>query len=388
MMTQFDFTTRPDRTGQLSLKWKASEADPDLLQMWVADMDFLPCPAVKEAVQAYAAEHVYGYAYLSQSLLQSIVDWEKDQHGVVVEPSDLVLIEGVVPAISVAVQALTKEGDSVLINTPVYGPFARTIKLNNRQLITQPLVERQGRFELDLEELEANILRHQVKLYLLCNPHNPGGRVWSREELEAIARLCRKHGVLLVSDEIHQDLTLFGHRHHSVLALEEEIREQVIVLSSATKTFNMAGLKASFVMIPNPELRKLFTRRQLINNHCDLATVGLLATEAAFLQGKPWLEELKQTLEENVRFAVAYLEEHTRIQVMKPEGTYLIWLDFSVYGIRHEEIQDRLIKDAKIVLNDGLGYGREGKYHARLNIATPLASVQEACRRIAKVFGK
>ena len=387
-MTKYDFTTRPNRLGQNTMKWHSSETNPDLLQMWVANMDFLPLPQVKEALIAYAQDHVFGYSMVPDSLYQAIIDWERDQHQYEVRKEDIVFIEGVVPAITVAIQALTKEGDAVLINSPVYSPFARTVRLNKRQLISNSLVEKDGQFTLDFDQLEADIIEHQVKLYVFCSPHNPGGRVWTKEELEKVGQLCQKHGVILISDEIHQDLALFGHKHLSFNTVSPDFKDFTIILGSATKTFNIAGTKNSFAIIENPSLRKAFTKQQLANNQHEIPTVGLIATEAAFRHGRDWLDQLKEVLEENINYTVDFLTEHSKIKVMKPQGTYLVWLDFSAYGLSNEQIQEKLMKEAKVVLNDGLSFGKEGKFHARLNTATPLETVKEACQRIVQVFGK
>lgn len=387
-MTQYDFTTLPNRLGQNTVKWHNSEKDPDLLQMWVADMDFLPLPAVKDALTAYTQTHVFGYALASDSLFQSIIDWEQKEHGYAITKEDILLIEGVVPAISTAIQALTNEGDAVLINTPVYPPFARTVRLNHRKLVTNSLVENNGHFEIDFEELEKQFAAENVKLYIFCSPHNPGGRVWTKEELKKIGHLCQEYGVLLISDEIHQDLALFGHQHHSFNTVSPDFKDFTLVLSSATKTFNIAGTKNSFVLIENPLIRKKFQNRQLANNQHEVPAIGLIATEAALTKGKAWLEEVKTVLEENIDYTVQYLTKNTNIRVMKPEGTYLIWLDFSAYGLTNEEVQEKLTKEAKVVLNDGSTFGREGNCHARFNTAAPFKTVQEACHRIARVFGK
>ena len=387
-MTQYDFTTRPNRLGQNTMKWHSSETNPDLLQMWVADMDFLPLPQVKEALIAYAQDHVFGYSMVPDSLYQAIIDWERDQHQYEVRKEDIVLIEGVVPAITVAIQALTKEGDAVLINSPVYSPFARTVRLNKRQLISNSLVEKDGQFTLDFDQLEADIIEHQVKLYVFCSPHNPGGRVWTKEELEKVGQLCQKHGVILISDEIHQDLALFGNKHLSFNTVSPDFKDFTIILGSATKTFNIAGTKNSYAIIEDPSLRKAFTKQQLANNQHEIPTVGLIATEVALRHGKAWLDQLKEVLEENINYTVEFLTEHSQIKAMKPQGTYLVWLDFSAYGLSNEQIQEKLIKEAKVVLNDGLSFGKEGKCHARFNTATPLETVKEACQRIVAVFGK
>ncbi|MCQ9223880.1 MalY/PatB family protein [Streptococcus suis] len=386
-MTQYNFIDSPNRLSQHAEKWRKVETDKELLPLWIADMDFEPLPEIRQVIRDYADHHVFGYPYASDSLYQSIIDWEDRQHGYKIERESILLIEGVVPALSVAIQSLTEEGDAVLINTPVYPPFARTVKLNNRQLVTNSLVDMDGVFRIDFDQLEKDIVENQVKLYIFCNPHNPGGRVWTREEVLAIGCLCQKHGVILVSDEIHQDLTLYGHKHYSFNTVDESFKEFSIILSSATKTFNIAGTKNSFAIIENPSIRKTFAKRQLINNQHEIPTIGLLTTEAAFTYGDEWLKELKVILERNIDFVEEYLATHTRIKVMKPQGTYLIWLDFSAYELEHAELFDILHCKAKLILNDGLTFGKEGKYHARLNVAAPFNMIEEACQRLGKVFG-
>ena len=384
-MIDFDFNTLPDRLENHSMKWKEVEANRDLLPLWVADMDFLPFPEMKAAVEAYAQRGDYGYPYFSDQVLESIQTWEKEEHGYEFEKEALVLIEGVVPAISVAIQAFSKEGEAVLINTPVYPPFARSVKLNNRQLVENSLVEKNGRFELDFEQLEKDLVENQVKVYVFCSPHNPGGRVWSPEELVKVAELCRKHNVILVSDEIHQDLALFGNKHQSLNTLGD-FKDFTLILGSATKTFNVAGTKNSFAIIENPELRAIFKKRQLGNNQHEVPTIGLVTTETAFRYGRPWLTELKKVLEENINLVVERLTRETQIKVMKPEGTYLVWLDFSDYGLDDEELHRKIKEEAKLILNVGSTFGKEGLGHARLNVATPQATLKEALDRLSQVF--
>ena len=386
-MTRYDFTSKPNRLTHYAEKWKKVEADPELLPLWIADMDFEPLPEIRQVIRDYADHHIFGYPYASDSLYQSIIDWEDRQHGYKIERESILLIEGVVPALTVAIQSLTEEGDAVLINTPVYSPFARTVKLNNRQLVTNSLVEVDGVFRIDFDQLEKDIVENQVKLYIFCNPHNPGGRVWSKEELLAIGRLCQKHGVVLVSDEIHQDLALYGHKHDTFNTVDENFKDFSIILSSATKTFNIAGTKNSFAIIENPSIRKTFANRQLANNQHEVPTIGLLTTEAAFTYGDEWLTELKNVLEKNIDYVEEYLTSHTRIKVMKPQGTYLIWLDFSDYQLEHDQLFELLQHQAKLILNDGLSFGKEGKHHARLNAAAPFDVIEEACQRLRNVFG-
>ena len=387
-MGKYDFTTLPNRFGQHTYKWKEAETDREVLPAWIADMDFVVLPEIQQAVHDYAEQLVYGYTYASDELVEAVQNWERSQHGYDFKKDALVFIEGVVPAISVAIQAFTKEGEAVLINTPVYPPFARTVKLNNRKLITNSLVEKEGIFEIDFDQLEKDFVEENVKLYVLCNPHNPGGRVWEKEVLEKIGQLCQKYGVLLVSDEIHQDLALFGHKHHSFNTVNPDFKDFSIILSSATKTFNIAGTKNSYTIIESPKLRVAFQKRQLANNQHEISGLGYLATEAAYRYGKDWLEELKEVLENHINYVVDVFEKETKIKVMKPQGTYLIWLDFSDYNISDEELRKLLRDEAKVILNRGLDFGEEGTLHARLNVAIPKTLLEEVCQRIVKAVSK
>ena len=385
-MGKYDFTTLPNRFGHHTYKWKEAETDRQVLPAWIADMDFEVLPEIRQTVHDYAEQLVYGYTYASDGLIEAVQNWEEKQHGYRFDKDALVFIEGVVPAISTAIQAFTKEGEAVLINTPVYPPFARSIKLNNRRLITNSLVEKDGLFEIDFDQLEKDFVEEDVKLYVLCNPHNPGGRVWEKEVLEKIGQLCQKHGVLLVSDEIHQDLALFGNKHQSFNTVNEDFKEFSLILSSATKTFNIAGTKNSYAIIENPKLRLAFQKRQLANNQHEISGLGYLATEAAYRYGEDWLTELKELIEKHINYVVDVFGKETKIKVMKPQGTYLIWLDFSAYDISDEELRSLLRDEAKVILNRGLDFGEEGALHARLNVAMPTSVLEEVCQRIIATF--
>ena len=387
-MGKYDFTTLPNRFGHHTYQWKEAETDRQVLPAWIADMDFEVLPEIRQTVHDYAEQLVYGYTYASEELTKEVQKWEATQHGYHFDKEALVFIEGVVPAISTAIQAFTKEGEAVLINTPVYPPFARSIKLNNRRLITNSLVEKDGLFEIDFDQLEKDFVEEDVKLYVLCNPHNPGGRVWEKEVLEKIGQLCQKHGVLLVSDEIHQDLALFGNKHQSFNTVNEDFKEFSLILSSATKTFNIAGTKNSYAIIENPKLRVAFQKRQLANNQHEISGLGYLATEAAYRSGEDWLTELKELIEKHINYVVDVFGKETKIKVMKPQGTYLIWLDFSAYDISDEELRSLLRDEAKVILNRGLDFGEEGALHARLNVAMPTSVLEEVCQRIIATFAK
>ena len=385
-MGKYDFTTLPNRFGHHTYKWKEAETDRQVLPAWIADMDFEVLPEIRQTVHDYAEQLVYGYTYASDGLIEAVQNWEEKQHGYRFDKDALVFIEGVVPAISTAIQAFTKEGEAVLINTPVYPPFARSIKLNNRRLITNSLVEKDGLFEIDFDQLEKDFVEEDVKLYVLCNPHNPGGRIWEKEILEKIGQLCQKHGVLLVSDEIHQDLALFGNKHQSFNTVNEAFKEFSLILSSATKTFNIAGTKNSYAIIENPKLRLAFQKRQLANNQHEISGLGYLATEAAYRYGEDWLTELKELIEKHINYVVDLFGKETKIKVMKPQGTYLIWLDFSAYDIIDEELRKLLRDEAKVILNRGLDFGEEGALHARLNVAMPTSVLEKVCQRIIATF--
>ena len=385
-MGKYDFTTLPNRFGHHTYKWKEAETDRQVLPAWIADMDFEVLPEIRQTVHDYAEQLVYGYTYASDGLIEAVQNWEEKQHGYRFDKDALVFIEGVVPAISTAIQAFTKEGEAVLINTPVYPPFARSIKLNNRRLITNSLVEKDGLFEIDFDQLEKDFVEEDVKLYILCNPHNPGGRVWEKEVLEKIGQLCQKHGVLLVSDEIHQDLALFGNKHQSFTTVNDDFKEFSLILSSATKTFNIAGTKNSYAIIENQKLRLAFQKRQLANNQHEISGLGYLATEAAYRYGEDWLAELKELIEKHINYVVDVFGKETKIKVMKPQGTYLIWLDFSAYDISDEELRRLLRDEAKVILNRGLDFGEEGLLHARLNVAMPTSILEEVCQRIIATF--
>ena len=387
-MTTYNFTTAPKRLTNHSVKWQATETDPDLLPMWIADMDFETFPEMTAAIKTFADYGIYGYAYAPKSLYDAIVSWEKSQHHYAIADDDIVLIGGVVPAITIAIQAFTEENDAVLINTPLYPPFARTIKLNNRKLVTNSLVEVAGKFTIDFAQLEKDIVDNDVKLYAFCSPHNPGGRVWTVAELTRIAELCKKYHVTLIADEIHQDLTLFDHQHHSFNTVGD-YRDFAIVLTSATKTFNIAGTGTAYALIQNEDLKQKFKARQLMNNQHEVTTLGMLATETALTYGAPWLATLKPVLEENLAFLTDYFASKApRIKVMQPEGGYLVWLDFSDYGLEDQNLHHLLKADAKVILNEGTNFGVEGVGHARLNIAAPLDHVKLAAERIAAVLPK
>ncbi|MCR8967755.1 MalY/PatB family protein [Streptococcus zalophi] len=381
-MTHFDFTENAKRIGQNSIKWQLAEKDPDIIPAWVADMDFKVFPGLKEAIENYSEKDFYGYGYPNASLADTVIAWEKKEHNYIFSRSSLLFINDVISGIATALQVFTQEGDAILINDPVYPAFKKVIEQNKRQVVTNTLVEKEGQFVFDLKQFEADMIENEVKLFILCNPHNPGGRVWDKETLLSIGKICQKHGVIVVSDEIHQDLTLFGHKHHSFNTVDDSFKEFSIILSSPSKTFNMAALKIAFAIIENRTFRKAF-QEKILANHQSISNIAYEVTETVYQDGKDWLLALRSTLEENITFVTDYFAKHApKIKVMSPQGTYLLWLDFSKYQLSDKELYRILKTKAKVILNEGLDYGEMGKSHARLNVATSKKLLEEIVKRI------
>ncbi|MHC5250153.1 MalY/PatB family protein [Enterococcus sp. LJL90] len=385
-----DFNQVINRKQTNSVKWdRIAETyqEEDLLPLWVADMDFFSPAFVTDAFRKFLDTGVLGYSEPSDSLYQAIIDWQQTQHDFTVAREDILFSVGVVPSIAAAVQAYTEEGDAVLIHDPVYFPFSAVVKENKRKLVRNPLKEENGCFVIDFAAMEQAIQEHQVKLFILCNPHNPGGRVWKAEELKQMGELCEKYGVILISDEIHQDLIFEPNQFTSFQNAYDAAGKFSIILTAATKTFNLAGIKNSMVFIKDPELKQKFVAVQQKNHDNEINTFGLIGTEAAYRGGAEWLAELLAYLAENVRFVTDYFHEHLpKVNVMTPQGTYLLWLDFSAYGLSDKELEDFLVHQAKVVLNTGISFGPKGTGHMRMNLAAPKATIQEGLTRIKTAF--
>ena len=387
-MGKYDFTSLPNRFGHHTYKWKEAEADREILPAWIADMDFVVLPEVRQAVQAYADQLVYGYTYASDALIQSVQDWEENQHGYTFDKEALVFIEGVVPAISTAIQAFTKEGEAVLINTPVYPPFARSVKLNNRRLITNSLVEKDGLFEIDFDQLEKELVGEDVKLYILCNPHNPVGRVWTNDELALMNAICMRHNVKVISDEIHCELIMPGYTFSPFAAVSSDCLKNSVICNSPTKNFNIAGLQIANIICDNKEWRRRIDRIINIFEVCDVNPFGPIALEAAYNESEEWLNQLIPHIAGNY----ALLKETFKKQlpnygVMKLEGTYLVWVDIRKSGLNADELAEKLLRDGKVQVNSGMMYGKTaGEDYIRINIACPRAILQEGLNRIVKVL--
>lgn len=382
----YDFDTVYDRHKTNSVKWDSIEAsyhETDLLPLWVADMDFPAPPAVQQAFKDYAAHGIYGYTIEPPALRKAVIEWQKRRHQYELAENEIMFFSGVLAGVATAVQALTEPGDAVLIHDPVYPPFADMVKRTHRKLIRSSLIEKNNRFEMDFADLEEKFNTYPVKALILCNPHNPGGRVWSRDELRTLGELCRRYQVLVLCDEIHQDLVFSGTKLTSFQTVDPSFAEFSLVFASATKTFNLAGIKNSLLFVKNPELKKKITAKQLENFQQEINTFGLIGTEAAFSAGEQWLDSLLPYLQENIDFVIQTLHDQLpQVTVMKPEGTYLMWLDFSAFGLSDSELFNTLIHEAKVVLNPGITYGASGKQRMRLNVACPRKTLAEGLTRL------
>ena len=386
-----DFDHIYPRVDTDSVKWdsiKTTYGKDDLVPLWVADMDFMAPTPVIDALSDYTKRGLFGYSLVPDALYQAIFDWEKTHYSYSLEKEDILFSPGVVPSIGVAIQAYTQPGDSILIHDPVYHPFANMVKANERNLVTSPLGIKDGHFVMDLTDMEAKIKNNQVKMLILCNPHNPGGRVWTKAELIACGLLCQQYGVLVVSDEIHQDLVFAPHQHHSFHTLAPDFADFSIILTAATKTFNLAAVKLSMVYIKNKELRAAFQKVQSTTEQNTINTFGYVATQAAYEKGEPWRQDLLAYLAENSRYTEAFFQDHlSQVKVMAPEGTYLMWLDFRAYDLSPKALEDKLVQEAGVVLNNGAIFGNRGRGFMRLNLACPRETLAEGLERIRKVFG-
>lgn len=384
----YDFDARIERKGTNSLKWEIANPDwngEGMLPLWVADMDFACPPEVTEALIRRASHPIYGYPMKQASFYQSLRDWIEKRFGAVVEESWMTTISGVVPSMHVAIDAFTSSGDRVLIQTPVYHPFFHAIENRGREVVRTSLLEREGRYEMDWEDLEKKLGEDRVKLMLLCSPHNPIGRVWTKEELERLGNMCVEHGVIIVSDEIHADLVYEKGSHTPYYTLAPELAQQSITLLSASKTFNLAGLFTSFVLTQNRQLLRTFTTTASRMGYENVNLFGIEATTAAYRQGDRWLDELLVYLRGNAEYLHQFLAERIpEVSMPIPEATYLGWMDFRRLGLNQAELNRLLRKGAKLGLHDGVTFGSEGEGFQRINFGCPRSILVEAMERLEK----
>lgn len=381
-----DFDKVIDRRNTYSLKYdfaKERNMPEDLLPLWVADMDFQVSSYIQEALIAQAKHGIFGYSDVKEEYFEAVKKWMKRHYDWDVERKWLIKTPGVVFALAMAVKAFTEEGDSVLIQQPVYYPFDLVITDNGRKVVSNTLVQdRDGRYGIDFADFEEKIIQEKIKLFFLCNPHNPVGRVWSREELERLGDICYKHHVIVVSDEIHADFVFKG-KHQVFAGLKEEYKEIAVVATSPSKTFNIAGLQVSNIFAPNPKLRSQLRKQLDAFGYSQLNVMGLVAAKAAYENGEEWYQAMHQYVGENIAYTKQFLEEKLpEIKLVEPEGTYLLWLDFKAFNLSDSELEDLIIKKAKLWLDSGRIFGTAGKGFQRINVACPRCTLTEALVRL------
>ncbi len=384
----FDEVIERRNTDSLKFDFAERRGRPkDVLPLWVADMDFKTSSYVEDAVIERTRHGIFGYTETRDEYANAVAGWMKRHHDWEVDPRWMVKTPGVVFALAMAVKAFTKEGDPVLIQQPVYYPFSEVIEDNKRVIVSNDLyLGDDNRYHIDFEDFERKIVYNHIKLFFLCNPQNPTGRVFTREELTRLGDICLKHEVLVVSDEIHNDFALFG--EHTVFAkVKKEFADNCIVCTSASKTFNLAGMLISNIFIPNQKIRREFRRQVDAAGISQLATLGLTATKIAYEKGEQWYENMISYVKENIAFVKHYTKENLPgIKVIDGEGTYLMWLDFRGTGLSFDEIDRKLIYDARLWLDSGVIFGVTGDGFQRINVAAPRSTVAECLRRIREQF--
>ena len=388
MPINFDEIIDRRNTSCLKYDFAAERGYPaDILPFWVADMDFRTPTPVIDALKARATHGIFGYTQVKDDYFTVLQNWFRTRHDWTVERSDLIITPGVVFAIANAIRAFTKKGESILIQQPVYYPFANMIRQNERVLIDSPLRLIEGHYEIDFEDFEQKLIEHSVKLFILCSPHNPVGRVWTRAELEQIAAICLRHNVIVVADEIHEEFVRPGFRHIPFASLSDEAAAITVTCTSPSKTFNLAGLQISNIFIRNAQLRRRFKEELSRTGYDEPNTLGLTGAKAAYEHGAKWLTQLLAYIEENYARTKSFLAAHLpKVKIIEPEGTYLLWLDFSAYGLTDEALNEKIIRDAHLWLDDGPIFGAGGSGFQRINIACPWATLETGLQNLAEAF--
>ena len=389
-MEKYNFDTVIDRrnTGAIKIEGlKERFGREDVCPMWIADMDFAICPEITAALNERLADPVYGYSKASDGYWQAIIDWLDRRHHLSVTREELSFIPGVVRGVAYAVNYFSSRGDKIIIQPPVYHPFKMVIEGNDRVALPNPLVLTELGYKMDLEHLERLMAEESPRMMILCNPHNPAGIQWDVETLRRVAALARKHNVVVVSDEIHADLMVFGNEHIPFVSVSEDAETVAVTLSAPSKTFNIPGLVSSWMLVKNPELRVPFYR-WLSSNEFDganfMATIG---TEAAYRNGERWLGELLTYIEDNIKFVEEFMAQNLpMLKPMRPQASFLVWLDCRGLNLSQPQLVDLFVNKARLALNDGTMFGREGEGFMRLNVACPRVVLADALANLAKAI--
>lgn len=385
---KYNFDEVIDRSGTSAIKLDGLQeiwGRTDLIPLWVADMDFATAPFVTEAIRNRCENPILGYTSKPDSYYHAIMKWNKERYGLEVEKEMINFVPGIVPGLGMALNAFTEKGDKVMIQPPVYGPFEWLNTRNDRILVTNPLKLVDGMYRMDMEAFREQV--KGCKVFILCNPHNPGGVVWTEEELNEVAEICHEEGVLVFSDEIHADLTLPPHKHRPFASISEKARMNCVTFMSPSKAFNMPGLTASHALIFNSKLRRKF-RKYLDACELDLGHVfAFLAVESAYSHGTEWLDQCLAYIQGNIDYVDAFIQEHApKIKVMRPQASYLVWLDCREMGLSQEALNDFFVDKAHLALNDGSFFGKEGQGFMRLNVASPRIVLEQAMKQLAEAY--
>lgn len=383
---RYDFDQVINRYNTNSVKWDKTEklfGDKDILPMWIADMDFACPKPVVDAIKERADHGIFGYTTRSQDYFKAFIDWVERRHNWSVNKRWIRCTPGIMTALSIAIQSFTDEMDKIIIQTPVYTPFTEVIEKNNRKLVLNPLKLENEKYEMDYEGLEKMVVDTDVKMIILCNPHNPVGRVWSKEELMKLGQICIDNDVLVVSDEAHMDIVHKGHTHTPFASISEEFADNSITCTAPSKTFNLAGVQMANNIIPNKELRATFTN-MIDRLYLGLSnTFGVTAVENAYKYGEEWFDQFLDYVEGNLTFLTEFIGTNLQeIRVIPPEGTYLVWLDCRELGMDAKALEDFLRKKAKIAFDEGYTFGVGGEGFTRVNIACPRQVLEEGLKKI------
>lgn len=387
---EYDFSSPTERRGTDSYKWD-SAPETDIIPLWVADMDFETFPGITEALQRRVAHGIFGYTRVPEAYYEAVCNWFGKHHGWHINREDIIYTSGVVPAVSAVIKALTLPGDQVIVQGPVYNCFFSSIRNNGCEMVSNSLIynKEELHYEIDFDDLERKLAHERARLMLLCNPHNPGGRVWTRDELTRVAELCHKYGVRVVSDEIHCELTLYDNEYVPFGSLPDELSHGSITCCSPSKAFNTAGLQIANIVCRDAEVRNRIDRAININEVCDVNPFGVIALQAAYSdEGYEWLTQLRAYISSNYdllreRFA----RELPKCKVMRMEGTYLAWIDCTELHIPSDEIEEMLMHENKVWVNAGSMYGAEGAAFIRINMACTSELLNEGITRIVNGLG-
>ena len=384
----YDFDKRIDRKENNAVKWEKC-TETKMLPMWVADMDFETAPEILEAMRKKLDQKIFGYTSRPDSYFESAVKWTEEIHGFNMEVCKLAHSPGVVPSLSMLIRLLTDPGDKVIVQAPVYPPFFRVVEKNNRKLLINNLIEEDGIYKIDFQDFEEKAKDEKTKFFILCNPHNPVGRVWRREELERLADICIRNNVRILSDDIWRDIVHKGNKYIPISSLSKEAEDITITCFSATKTFNIAGLQGSFVYFPRQEEQTKFNNELEILGIRESTPFNLVAIETAFREGKNWYAALLDYLEKNINFTEEYIKKNLpEVTFQKPEGTYLLWLDFRKLDITKNQLEDLIKTKARVVLNSGYSFSEDCGLFQRINIACPRYLLEEGLERLTKIVKK